>query len=222
VLEHIGSIDAIWCLGDTVGYGPRPDACVRMLRERPHVAVAGNHDWAAIGKLGLEDFNPEAAAAARWTSTQLSAEVRSYLEVLPQRRVEGDFTLVHGSPRSPMWEYLLGEAAASANFDHFETLYCLVGHTHIPSYFVQRAGRVVATYASADQELDLADARFILNPGSVGQPRDDNPFSSYLLLDTAERRAVWRRAAYDITATQEQMARCQLPGRLIERLTFGW
>jgi predicted phosphodiesterase len=224
VLGHAGPVDAIWCLGDTVGYGPEPNACVRAVRDRFAAAVAGNHDWAAIGKLGIDDFNPEAAAAARWTSDQLSAEARDYLQVLPQRRVEGDFTLVHGSPKDPMWEYLLSAHSADANFGHFSTRYCLVGHTHIPSYFLRREGRVEAHYAKADLELELSAAgdRLILNPGSVGQPRDESPLSSYMLLDTDRRMATWRRVAYDIAATQEEMARFDLPRRLIERLSSGW
>jgi diadenosine tetraphosphatase ApaH/serine/threonine PP2A family protein phosphatase len=223
VLDHAGPVDSVWCLGDTVGYGPEPEACVRTLNQRPHVAVAGNHDWAAIGRLGTEDFNAAAATALHWTIGQLSPEAREYLELLPQRRVEGEFTLVHGSPRDPIWEYLLSARAAAANFDYFATRYCLVGHTHVPSYFLLRDGRADVRYVEADYQLDLADpARFILNPGSVGQPRDDNPHSSYLLLDTKKRVATWRRVPYDIAATQLQMAEHGLPRPLIERLAGGW
>jgi predicted phosphodiesterase len=223
VLEDAASVDSVWCLGDTVGYGPEPEACVRTLNQRPHVAVAGNHDWAAVGKIGTEDFNPVAAAALHWTIGRLSPEAKEYLELLPQRRVEGTFTLVHGSPRDPIWEYLLSARAAAANFDYFSTPCCLVGHTHVASYFLLRDGRVEAGYAEADFELRLAaPARFILNPGSVGQPRDDNPLSSYLLLDTEQQTAAWRRVAYDIAATQREMAQHGLPSPLIERLASGW
>jgi predicted phosphodiesterase len=223
VLHHAGEVEAIWCLGDTVGYGPEPDACLRAISQRSSAAVAGNHDWAAIGKLGVEDFNPEAGAAVRWTSAQLTVENKDYLRLLPQRRVEGDFTLVHGSPRDPMWEYLLSAQVARANFGYFSTRYCLVGHTHIPSYFILRTQQVAAHYAAADHQLVLTDGeRLILNPGSVGQPRDDNPLSSYMLLDTDRQTASWRRVPYDIAKTQEQMARFDLPRRLIERLSSGW
>jgi diadenosine tetraphosphatase ApaH/serine/threonine PP2A family protein phosphatase len=223
VLRHAGSVEAVWCLGDTVGYGPEPDACVRTLRDRPHAAVAGNHDWAAVGKLGIEDFNPDAAAAARWTGAQLSADVRAYLELLPLRRVEGEFTLVHGSPRNPIWEYLFDARSAGPNFGYFQTRYCLAGHTHIPSYFVARDKKVEVVYATDGHELDLASQpRVIFNPGSVGQPRDNNPLASYALLDTELRRVVWRRVEYDIGATQRQMQAQRLPERLIERLASGW
>ena len=222
VLADAGAIDAVWCLGDTVGYGPRPDACVRAVRDRPHLAVAGNHDWAAIGKIGIEDFNPYAAAAARWTAAQLSAEVKEYLKRLPQRRVEGDFTMVHGSPRDPIWEYVLDRRTAEASFAHFQTPYCLIGHTHVPSYFVQRGREVELAYAPADSVLELGEERVILNPGSVGQPRDRDPRASYLLLDTERRTAVWRRVCYDIVATQDDMTEQGLPERLIARLAEGW
>ena len=223
VLDHAGSVEAVWCLGDTVGYGPEPDACVHELRAREHLAVAGNHDWAAVGKIGTEEFNPVAATAAHWTSGQLSAEARDYLLLLPQRRTEGAFTLVHGSPRDPIWEYVLDTGTAAASFPHFQTRYCLIGHTHIPSYFALRNGIVEAEYATPGLELQLrADERLMLNPGSVGQPRDEDPNASYLLLDTDEPRAVWQRVPYDVAATQAAMERHELPRPLIDRLTVGW
>ena len=224
VLEHAGEVDAIWCLGDTVGYGPEPDACVRELREHGALAVAGNHDWAAVGKLGTEQFNPVAAEAAHWTQEHLSSESRDYLLLLPQRRTEGEYTLVHGSPRDPIWEYLLDAKTATVSFGHFQSRYCVVGHTHIPSYFVQRGGQIEVKYCPPESELDLAEAeaRFIFNPGSVGQPRDENPDASYLVLDTAARTAHWQRVPYDVAATQAEMARHKLPQVLIDRLAVGW
>jgi diadenosine tetraphosphatase ApaH/serine/threonine PP2A family protein phosphatase len=222
VLDHAAEVDSVWCLGDTVGYGPEPDACVRDLAARAHLAVAGNHDWAAIGKIGTEEFNPAAAAAARWTTEQLLAETREYLLLLPQRRTEGEYTLVHGSPRNPIWEYLLDIRTASENFPHFETRFCLFGHTHIPSYFVLHDGVVDGEYAAPGLELDLAVAdRLMLNPGSVGQPRDGNPEASYLLLDTEARQASWRRVAYDVATTQARMESHGLPEALIDRLAVG-
>ena len=223
VLADAGEVQALWCLGDIVGYGPEPDNCVQTIRTFPHAAVAGNHEWACLGKLSTAEFNAEAAAAVRWTIGQLSPETREFLEVLPQRRVEGDFTLVHGSPRNPMWEYLVSASGAGASFSHFHTKYCLVGHTHIPSYFVQQGAEVETAYADANHQLDLEGPnRLILNPGSVGQPRDNNPLASYVLLDTEARTALWRRVSYDIRATQELMSRHGLPRRLIERLSSGW
>jgi diadenosine tetraphosphatase ApaH/serine/threonine PP2A family protein phosphatase len=222
-LRVAGDVDAVWVLGDIVGYGPDPNGCVAELRGLANLAaVAGNHDWAAIGRITTEDFNPVAAVAARWTSDQLSSESRAFLAELPSRRTEGDFTLVHGSPRDPIWEYVLDTDVAAENLEHFGTPYCLIGHTHIPSYFLEWEGRMQAEHCAPDRELELGDRRVILNPGSVGQPRDENPDASYLVLDTAAKRAVWRRVPYDIAATQDDMARLGLPELLIQRLAGGW
>lgn len=223
VLERAGAVDAIWSLGDTVGYGPEPDGCVNELRARRAVAVAGNHDWAAVGKLSTRDFNPFAAEAVQWTERRITAETREYLLSLPQRRTQGEYTLVHGSPRDPIWEYVLDDATAAENFAHFRTRSCLIGHTHVPSYFVLAAGEVEIAYARPGTALDLdrPGARYILNPGSVGQPRDRDPDASFLLLDTDAARAEWRRVSYDIAATQTEMATLGLPGPLIERLAEG-
>jgi diadenosine tetraphosphatase ApaH/serine/threonine PP2A family protein phosphatase len=223
VLTAAGTVDAVWCLGDTVGYGPEPDACVQTVRELPHAAVAGNHDCAAIGTLDISGFNPDAAAAARWTGSKLTPETRAYLADLPLTRVEDNFTLAHGSPRDPLWEYLFQSRDAEANFAHFATAYCLVGHTHVPAVAAWRNGRVSMDYARDGDELDLGEveARFILNPGSVGQPRDRDPRAGYLLLDTGAQRATWHRVAYDISSTQRLMEQQALPHRLIDRLTVG-
>jgi diadenosine tetraphosphatase ApaH/serine/threonine PP2A family protein phosphatase len=224
VLRAAGPVEAVWCLGDTVGYGPEPDACVQAVRDLPHTAVLGNHDSAAIGTLDLEAFNPDAAAAARWTAERLSDETRDFLGQLPLSREVDEFTLAHGSPRDPLWEYLLDARSAAANLAHFTTTCCLVGHTHLPAVFSSRRGRQRLAYAQDGDELDLGEegVRFILNPGSVGQPRDHDPRASYLLLDTAAGRAGWHRVEYDIGVTQRLMEGHQLPRRSIERLARGW
>ena len=139
VLEDIqakGGVDQIWCLGDVVGYGPDPHECVQLLRQYDHRCVAGNHDWAAIGRIDTKSFNPEAAAAAQWTGQQLTPEDTTYLENLPLTLSHNDFTLAHGSPRDPIWEYLLSTASAQDNFGHFATQFCLVGHSHMPLVFM--------------------------------------------------------------------------------------
>ena len=146
VLRHAddkGGFDKIWCLGDLVGYGPDPNECIERLCQFEHVCVAGNHDWAAIGKMDTADFNPVAARACQWTAQQLTAENIDYLQNLPLSVCQEDFTLVHGSPREPIWEYLLSIEGAQENFSYFETAYCLVGHSHVPLIFELVDNKVV-------------------------------------------------------------------------------
>jgi len=154
VLDDIarqGGVEEVWCLGDVVGYGPDPHQCIELLRHYDHVCVAGNHDWAAIGKLSLSEFNPDAAAASRWTAQQLSPEDVAYLESLPLVIEKDDFTLVHGSPREPIWEYLLSISAARQNFTYFQSQFCLVGHSHVPLVF-RYTGDPRASYAIYDSQ----------------------------------------------------------------------
>jgi diadenosine tetraphosphatase ApaH/serine/threonine PP2A family protein phosphatase len=130
-------IDQIWFLGDLVGYGPNPNECIVKLRERTDVIIAGNHDWAAVGKIDLEDFSEAARISAEWTALQLTEEHRQFLINLPERLQIGECTLVHGSPYGPLWEYLTSEVLAERSFQYFYTRYCLVGHTHVPVIFQQ-------------------------------------------------------------------------------------
>lgn len=225
VLDAIGEVDQLWCLGDIVGYGPRPNECVARLAAAKHLAVAGNHDHAAIGKIGVEDFNTFAALAAQWTTESLTDPTRAYLATLPTVQTSGEFTMVHGSPRAPIWEYVLNVASATASFEHFTGPFCLVGHTHVPSIFARSPGGEVQVHrivGEAELSLKRPGWRFILNPGSVGQPRDDDPRSSCLLIDTDRGTAAWRRFKYDVAETQQQMRRAKLPARLAERLAHGW
>ena len=223
VIGAMGPVDQLWCLGDIVGYGPEPNECIAVLAGTRHLAVAGNHDRAAIGQLDLEEFNPYAAAAARWTMGRLNAASSAYLSSLPTTLMSGEFTLAHGSPRDPLWEYVLSADVARRSFDHFEGPYCLVGHTHVPSVFTLEGGRVRAERIVGERELalDRPEARFILNPGSVGQPRDGEPRAAFLVIDTERRSASWRRVAYSVERTQDRMRRVGLPRRLVERLTHG-
>ena len=224
VVAAMQPMDEVWCLGDIVGYGPQPNECVSTLRGLKHLAVAGNHDWAATGRMGVEEFNPYAAAAALWTRDQLAPDTRDYLVGLPIRLTSGDFTLAHGSPRDPLWEYLLGASSAGANFAHFEGPFCLVGHTHVPAIFTRADDRrVLARRIVGDEDvpLDQPGSRYILNPGSVGQPRDGDSRAAFLVVDTDRRLASWRRVVYPIEPTQERMRRAGLPPELIERLDLG-
>jgi predicted phosphodiesterase len=193
VLADAGDVDGLWCLGDLVGYGPQPNECIAALIERRAQCVAGNHDWAAIGKMDTAEFNPEASEAAQWTGAQLTPEHRAYLQALPTQLVageQGDFTLVHGSPRDPVWEYLTHLSAARLSFSYFRTPYCLVGHTHVPLVFrhplsADVAGDYETIAPEQGKALPLDARRMIANPGSVGQPRDGNPDAAYMIYESA-------------------------------------
>ena len=225
VLRHAeagGPIERLWCVGDVVGYGPDPGACIELLRRYPHVSVVGNHDLAAIGKMGTEEFNAAAAQAARWTAEQLSAEERKYLEEMPLVVKEDDFTLVHGTLRHPEWEYLLSGEQAQAHFQLQETAYSLVGHSHVPFLAVGASDRPAAMVVLADgDELELSEERLVINPGGVGQPRDGDPRAAYALYDGDAHRVTFHRVEYDIAATQRKMEAARLPRDLIERLSYG-
>jgi diadenosine tetraphosphatase ApaH/serine/threonine PP2A family protein phosphatase len=216
-----GGFDKIWCLGDVVGYGPDPHECIERLRQFEHVCIAGNHDWAAIGKMDTSEFNPVAAVAAHWTSERLNAEDRDYLLGLPLTLRQDDFTLAHGSPREPIWEYLLSTEAAQDNFAYFETAYCLVGHSHIPLIFELAADKAVYREFTTETDLKLKEKRMIINPGGVGQPRDGDPRASYAIYDAEAHTLRRYRVEYDIPATQKKMAERGLPTPLILRLSVG-
>jgi predicted phosphodiesterase len=216
-IEERGGVEGIWCLGDIIGYGPDPHACIELLNRYKHIAIAGNHDWAAIGKLELTDFNPYAAAAARWTAHQLTKEDIKYIENLPLTLGEGDFTLVHGSPRHPIWEYLLSPEDAEENFSHFNSRFCLIGHSHIPFFTQQGEGMLKRLPPS----LPLGNERLIINPGGVGQPRDGDPRASYVIYDSQEGVIYHHRIPYDIAFTQRKMVELGLPSPLAIRLSYG-
>ncbi len=221
-IEHRGGAEEVWCLGDVVGYGPEPHQCLELLRQRNHVCVAGNHDRAAIGKLDTAYFNPDAAAACHWTAQQLSPEEVQYLESLPLVIEKDDFTLVHGSPREPVWEYLLSTSNARKNFAYFQSKFCLIGHSHVPLVFRHTdTGACSFSQFSTNIGLVLGKSRLIINPGGVGQPRDGNPQASYAIYDSETGVIKLYRVAYDISATQARMAEHGLPVRLAARLSYG-
>ena len=239
-----GAYDAIWCLGDVVGYGPRPNECVELMRDRAAVCVMGNHDWAVLGRPGInvDDFNPHARQAVLWTREQLRDRNRAYLDQLPDapiRPIESEeFLVTHASPREPVWEYILTPNVAMENFGAFSEPVCLVGHTHKPAVFRWRVyAEVVAgssTHRSAKVDYLLPkcgaelsidtgpDERLIINPGSVGQPRDNDARAAYAILDLDKLTWRYERIAYPIELTQGQMQEAGLPRRLIDRLSFGW
>jgi predicted phosphodiesterase len=219
---HDGPVDQMWCLGDLVGYGPDPGACIRLLTEYPHLCVAGNHDRAAAGMISTDEFNPVAAEAVTWTAAQLTDEARRYLAVQPELVVEDNFTLVHGSLRQPLWEYLVSERAAADHLALQATPYCFIGHSHLQLAFVEQgAGLPQGFLMHPGASLTLGDARIIANPGSVGQPRDGDPRAGYAVLDTDSATIRFHRVAYDIERTQRAMAVAGLPPSLIQRLAVG-
>ena len=221
-IEHRGGVEEVWCLGDVVGYGPDPHQCLELLRKYNHVCVAGNHDWAAIGKVDTSDFNPDAAAACHWTAQQLSPDDIQYLESLPLVIEKDDFTLVHGSPRDPIWEYVLSTSIALENFTFFQSKYCLVSHSHVPLVFKDdEAGSCSFNQLSPNIRLALGKSRLIINPGGVGQPRDGDPRASYAIYDSETRLIRLYRIPYDIDATQDKMMQNGLPVRLVVRLSHG-
>jgi predicted phosphodiesterase/SAM-dependent methyltransferase len=211
------AIDSVWCLGDLVGYGPDPNECVERVGSLPNLAcVMGNHDAAALRQIEVDSFNPEARAAILWTQQKLTSGNVTFLENLPEMQTFDLVTLVHGSPRQPVWEYLLDTRTATVNFEYFETPYCLVGHTHLPMMYYLSEDLISARLIISEDTTQLAlSPRAILNPGSVGQPRDRDPRAAYAILDLSEKTWEWRRV-YN-PAVQERM-RIKLPEQHILRL----
>jgi len=222
VLGSLGTVDAVWHLGDVVGYGPDPDPVVRRLVDAGAIGVKGNHDDAACGG-SIEDFNPDAQRAAEWTRAHIDHATLTYLAGLPEVLTPDgtDFTLVHGSPRDTIWDYLDSKSAARESLAVLETRHCLVGHTHVPLVFRERRGAIERMTVDPESRLELDEGRMILNPGSVGQPRDGCPDASYVILDTTAGHATWYRVAYDIAAVQAAIRAAGLPGSLARRLTYG-
>jgi predicted phosphodiesterase len=214
-------VDALWCLGDLVGYGPRPNECVRAVRERATVCLRGNHDLSVLGRLDLRDFTHDAAVAARWTQTVLGSEERAYLESLESASAQEGAALFHASARDPVWEYVLGEEAARASLEATSTPIVLVGHSHVALALLESEGRLGGGVASGGSEIELTRGRWLLNPGSVGQPRDGDPRAAWLLLDRERGVARFRRCEYDIAATQAEIRAAGLPGQLASRLGTG-
>jgi diadenosine tetraphosphatase ApaH/serine/threonine PP2A family protein phosphatase len=222
VLKEIDAarVDAVWCLGDTVGYGPRPNECCDLVRDRAVHCLVGNHDLVVLGELTVNEFNDEAAAAAIWTAEVLTAESRTFLASLkPYGEVEG-VDLFHASARDPVWEYVLTEEAAKATLELSGAPLILVGHSHIALAITAEDGRVNGGPAPGGSKITL-DGRRLLNPGSVGQPRDGDPRAAWVLLDFEERFAEFHRVPYSIERTQAEMRERGLPHALAARLERG-
>jgi predicted phosphodiesterase len=224
VLADAGFVDQVWCAGDVIGYGPQPNECLDRLRSLPHVCVAGNHDWAAIGKLDISAFNPDAMRACLWTGKQLTPDNWSYVANLPERWVQEPFTIVHGSPRYPIWEYITDPWTARENLGDFHTTYCFFGHTHVPKVYrcFEARGACIEEPLPLPKPLSLDQDRCLINPGGVGQPRDGDARASYMILDLDKSTIELRRVVYNIRQTQDLMYSLGLPHRLADRLSIGW
>ncbi len=225
VLKDAGQVDETWCLGDLVGYGPDPNAVIEQVRELTHLTcIMGNHDMAAIGKLAFESFNGDARRSLMWTEKVLTADNMNFLRSLPQStKVRGEVTMAHGSPRDPLWEYVLNTLTARLNFDHFETPFCFIGHSHIQSMFLlnEEKDRVTLESVKVDRPVTLIP-RMLVNPGSVGQPRDRNPRAAYAIYSTETREWEARRVQYNVSEVQQRLLESGLPEKHAVRLGEGW
>jgi predicted phosphodiesterase len=215
------SPDRLWCLGDLIGYGPKPNECTAVVRERADVCLCGNHDLGILGTIDLSEFSGDAGFAARWTQEVLEPDARAFLGTLePTGRADG-VALYHGSARDPVWEYVLSGDAAYATLRLTTEQIVLVGHSHVALEVRLHELLVEGGLAAAGTQLELADARWVMNPGSVGQPRDGDPRAAWMLLDLEAQRAEFRRVDYDIERTQAEMRAVGLPEPLVTRLAAG-
>ena len=225
VLDAAGQVDEVWNLGDTVGYGPHPvEVCEQLERLPTTVWLAGNHDLAAIGELPLGMFNDAAAIAARWSGERIEPSWHELLRSLPTSRIEDDVTLVHGSLRDPVWEYVLSRESAAASLEASSTAVVLVGHSHVAlKAFEGPSGSVFLETAGPGVEVEFGATPTLINPGSVGQPRDGDSRAAFAILerDTTASRLTFSRVHYDIVGTQTAMHKVGLPRSLIERLEVG-
>jgi diadenosine tetraphosphatase ApaH/serine/threonine PP2A family protein phosphatase len=224
VFEDAGDFDATWCLGDIVGYGPDPNECVTRIRSAPNLTcLLGNHDAAVIEDIDIGSFNIEARISVGWTQSVINPDSLKFLRSLPANAVVEGHTLAHGSPRHPIWEYLLDSRSVAENFEFFDTPFCFVGHTHLPViYYLDGQHQLPEQIIPKPVEPFQLKPRSIINPGSVGQPRDRNPLASYAIFDTETHILENRRVAYDVQKVQERMRAVQLPYRHINRLEIGW
>jgi predicted phosphodiesterase len=216
------SVDAIWCLGDLIGYGAQPNECVDLTSRSVELCLIGNHDLVVIDRLDITDFSPNAAAAAEWTKHQLTQDARGYLEKLAPTHEQGPIGLFHGSPRDPVWEYVLSSIAADDCFDAMDARVGAVGHSHVALAFWREGDGPTAGAQSEDGvQLDMSSGRWLLNPGSVGQPRDGDPRASWVVLELGSWQTTWHRTEYDIDTAAGAIRAAGLPKQLADRLYYG-
>jgi predicted phosphodiesterase len=222
VIKDTGSFDRVFCLGDVVGYGPNPNECIELLRTLPQLnVIMGNHDAALCGIIEVSNFNYDARQALKVQTSILSESSQEWLELLDLEKTNAEIHMAHGSPRNPIWEYLFSNLVALDNFSAFSTQVCLIGHTHVPSIFKLNDNQRVQLLLPEQGDLWRSEKRFILNPGSVGQPRDGNPKASYVIYDDIENTWQFRRVSYDISKVQAQMRALNLPSKHVDRLERG-
>jgi diadenosine tetraphosphatase ApaH/serine/threonine PP2A family protein phosphatase len=213
--------DELWCLGDVVGYGPRPNECCAAIAQRADVCLAGNHDLAVRGAIDLAEFGGEAGVAATWTREVLEADAQEFLDRLEAAGTAHGVALYHGSARDPVWEYVLSDQVAFVTIALANVPLVLVGHSHVALQIVLANDEVEGGVAPAGTAVELDGVQALLNPGAVGQPRDNDPRAAYLLLDLDSRRASFRRVEYDVARTQREMRDAGLPELLAARLELG-
>jgi diadenosine tetraphosphatase ApaH/serine/threonine PP2A family protein phosphatase len=224
VIEDIRKVgvDAIWNLGDLVGYGAQPDECVQLARETCDLCLIGNHDLVVIDKLKVDDFSANAATAALWTREHIKDETREFLKTLSPKDESGEMKLYHASPRDPIWEYVLSVGLADACIDAMPGRWAAVGHSHVALWFWRNeGGRTLGEQAGAGMEIDLSKGEWLLNPGGVGQPRDGDPRAAWLLLDLERSTALWKRVEYPVDQAAQAIEDAGLPRSLADRLYFG-
>lgn len=226
VLEAMPDVDGIWCLGDTVGYGPEPAECCRLVRSHAAVVLAGNHDVAVLEPREIARFSPDAARAARWTAEVLDDESRRWLGTLSGSADCGEVGLYHGSPRDPIWEYVTTHTGVRAALEAASAPVIVVGHTHAAICVQLSSGRISGGLRAPGSSVDLTIAdRGFVNPGSVGQPRDGDARASFALLrlddDGRAIEVEFQRAPYDVAATQREVVAAGLPQALADRLALG-
>jgi predicted phosphodiesterase len=223
VFSDAGEVDAVWCLGDLVGYGPDPNECIEKIGSlKETISLLGNHDAAALGQIDLTAFNRDAGISARWMQTTLNENSLTFLKNLPEKVVTDKVTLVHGSPRNPVWEYLLDARAAAQNFEYYTTPFCFVGHSHLPVVYLNENNKNLEWRVLNHSESISLPERAILNPGSVGQPRDHDPRAAYAIYLPEENCWEPRRVSYDIASVQKRIYDAGLPRRHAQRLEEGW
>jgi predicted phosphodiesterase len=225
VLTNAGKFDETWCLGDVVGYGPQPNECIERIRSLPNLTcMMGNHDFAAIGDMALDTFNSDAKKALLWQRRQLNEQSRAFLNILSREVVvRGEVSLAHGSPRDPIWEYVMNTLVARINLAFFTTPWCFVGHSHFQAVFqfISKTDDMSILVPPQAEVYELKE-RAILNPGSVGQPRDRDPRAAYAIFSPEAHTWEPCRVEYDIKLVQKMILDAGLPSRHAERLAGGW